>query len=137
MPKDEFDFEDPLELNGMALLSPEDTTDDMAECFAEEFMRLGYDHRRILALFANPHYLGPHLAFQQRGEAFIRDLITGVFARWGGRTDWPEPSPVGKPAGTDSTRQPAAPAVESDVSVLGDERALTDPTGAPIPLFKI
>jgi hypothetical protein len=80
MPKDEFDFEDPLELNGMAILSSEDTTNDMAECFTEEFMRLGYDHRRILAMFANPHYLGPNLAFQQRGEAFIRDLIAGVFA---------------------------------------------------------
>ena len=38
MPKDEFDFEDPFELNGMAFLSHEDTTNDMAECFTEEFM---------------------------------------------------------------------------------------------------
>jgi hypothetical protein len=35
MPKDEFDFEDPFELNGMALLSEEDTTNDMAVCFTE------------------------------------------------------------------------------------------------------
>jgi hypothetical protein len=41
MPKDEFDFDDPMELNGMALLSDEDTTDAMTECFIEEFMRLG------------------------------------------------------------------------------------------------
>lgn len=33
MPKDEFDFEDPFELNGMMFLSHEDTTNDMAECF--------------------------------------------------------------------------------------------------------
>ncbi|MBL9139021.1 MAG: hypothetical protein JNK85_24350 [Verrucomicrobiales bacterium] len=137
MPKDEFDFEDPLELNGMAFLSQEDTTNDMAECFAEEFMRLGYDHRRVMALFANPHYLGPHLAFQQRGEAFIRDLITNVFARWGRRTDWPDPTPVAKPPGTGPADQPPAPATESGVSHVDEERVLTDPTGAPIPIFKI
>jgi hypothetical protein len=83
MPKDEFDFDDPLELNGMALLTPEDTTDDMAECFVEEFMRMGYGHKQILALFRDPHYLGPHMAYEKRGEPFIRALIADVFARWG------------------------------------------------------
>ena len=39
MPKDEFDFEDPFELNGMAFMTQEDTTNDMAETFVEEFMR--------------------------------------------------------------------------------------------------
>ena len=58
MPKDEFDFEDPFELNGMAFLTHEDTTNDMAECFIEEFMRMGYSHQQVLALFRNPHYLG-------------------------------------------------------------------------------
>jgi len=90
MPKDEFDFEDPFELNGMALLSHEDTTDDMAECFAEEFMRMGYNHKQVLALFRNPQYLGPHMAFEKRGEPFIREIITDVFARWGKAVTWPE-----------------------------------------------
>ena len=68
MPKDEFDFEDPFELNGMAFMTHEDTTNDMAECFTEEFMRMGYDHQQVLALFRNPHYLGPHMALEKRGE---------------------------------------------------------------------
>src|SRR6185503_12367862 len=89
MPKDEFDFEDPFELNGMALLSHEDTTNDMAECFIEEFMRMGYSHQKILALFRNPQYLGPHMACEKRGEPFIRDLIAHVFARWGKVVTWP------------------------------------------------
>ena len=88
MPKDEFDFEDPLELNGVALLTHEDTTNDMAECFIEEFMRMGYGHKQILALFRNPQYLGPHLAFEKRGEPFVRDTITEVFARWGRSAAW-------------------------------------------------
>jgi hypothetical protein len=93
MPKDEFDFEDPFELNGMAFLSHEDTTNDMAECFTEEFMRMGYSHQQVLALFRNPHYLGPNMAFEKRGEPFIRDLIADVFARWGKVVTWPDAKP--------------------------------------------
>jgi len=94
MPKDEFDFEDPFELNGMAFLSHEDTTNDMAECFTEEFMRMGYNHKQVLALFRNPQYLGPHMAFEQRGEPFIRNLIADVFARWGKAVTWPAGNPL-------------------------------------------
>ncbi|MCW5555353.1 MAG: hypothetical protein KIS67_24725 [Verrucomicrobiae bacterium] len=89
MPKDEFDFADPFELNGMAFLTHEDTTDAMAETFIEEFMRMGHGHKQILALFRNPHYLGPNMALEKRGEPFIRDLITEVFARWGKQVEWP------------------------------------------------
>ena len=90
MPKDEFDPQDPLELNGAVLLTEQDTTEEMCECFIEEFMRLGYNGKQILALFRNPHYLGPNLAQEKRGEPFIRDLITEVFARWGRTVTWPE-----------------------------------------------
>lgn len=83
MPKDEFDLQDPLELNGVALLTREDTTDSMCECFIEEFMRMGYGPGQILALFRNPYYLGMKLVFEKRGETFIRDQIAAVFARWG------------------------------------------------------
>ncbi len=89
MPKDEFDFEDPFELNGMAFMTHEDTTNDMAETFIEEFLRMGYNHQQLLALFRNPHYLGPNMALEKRGEPFIRDLIADVFARWGRKVEWP------------------------------------------------
>jgi len=93
MPKDEFDFEDPFELNGMAFLTHEETTNDMAETFIEEFMRMGYNHKQVLALFRNPHYLGPNMVLEQRGEPFIRDLITEVFACWGKAVTWPSVTP--------------------------------------------
>jgi hypothetical protein len=88
MPKDEFDFKDPFELNGMAFLTHEDTTDAMAECFIEEFMRIGYSHTKILALFRHPRYIGPNMAFEKRGEAYICDLIEEVFARRGRPVSW-------------------------------------------------
>lgn len=83
MPKNEFDFEDPFELNGVALQTDEDTTDAMCECFIEEFMRMGYNAKQILALFRNPHYLGMNMVLEKRGEEFVRQRVAEVFARWG------------------------------------------------------
>ena len=123
MPKDEFDFEDPFELNGMAFLSHEDTTNDMAECFTEEFMRMGYNHKQVLALFRNPKYLGPHMAFEKRGEPFIRDLIADVFARWGRTGVAPASNFSGKDS-EDGDRRDACP-------------TWTDPMGAPIPKLNV
>ena len=85
MPKDEFDFEDPLELNGLAFLTEEDTSTQMAQCFTEEFMRMGYNHKQVLALFRNPHYIGPNMVLSNKGEPFVQEVISEVFARWGRR----------------------------------------------------
>lgn len=156
MPKDEFDFEDPFELNGMAFMTQEDTTNDMAETFIEEFMRMGYGHKQILALFRNPHYLGPNMALEKRGEPFIRDLIADVFARWGKQVEWPVAAgvlpalePGFQPGGTDvqSTEVLKSSDALADASVnpggklppstAGRMPAATDPTGAPIPEYTV
>ena len=93
MPKDEFDIDDPLELNGVAFLTQEDTTDAMCECFIEEFMRMGYSPKQILALFRNPNYLGMSMVLEKRGESFVRTTISDIFARWGRTVAWPEGNP--------------------------------------------
>jgi hypothetical protein len=137
MPKDEFDFEDPFELNGMAFLTQQDTTSAMAECFIEEFMRLGYGAKQILSLFRNPHYLGPNLALQKRGEPFIRDLFSEVLARWGKQVAWADSDArhceeIQPAAGMVSRREEpklAASAVELDSWAI-------DPMGIPIPKLK-
>ena len=127
MPKDEFDFEDPFELNGMAFLTHEDTTDNMAECFIEEFMRMGYGHKQILALFRNPHYLGPNMAFEKRGEPFIRELITELFARWGKTA-----------LGNGTSEDVGERGLEPQRLPLGvEETAETDPMGAPVPRLNV
>ena len=93
MPKDEFDPEDPMELNGAVFLTEEDTTNTMCECFIEEFMRMGYGPDQMMLLFRNPHYLGMHMVWQNRGERFLRDSIAATFARWGQAVTWPTPTP--------------------------------------------
>ncbi len=122
MPKDEFDFDDPLELNGMALLSEEDTTDAMTECFIEEFMRLGWTHKQVLALFRNPHYIGMNMVLQNRGEPYVKNYIGEVFARWGRAVEWTECS-CGKPHHTEKAAEQTVPL----------DSTACDPMGAPIP----
>lgn len=88
MPKDEFDPEDPMELCGVGILTTEDTTLPMTECFVEEFMRLGYNHKQILALFRNPYYTGMNMVIEKKGEPFVRDIISEIFAKWGRPVRW-------------------------------------------------
>ena len=132
MPKDEFDFDDPMELNGIGLVCNEDTTEAMTECFIEEFMRLGHNHKQILALFRNPHYIGMNMALQNRGEPFVREKIVEVFARWGRAVAWPQSRAGVPPAPCGSASHESSNLVEE-----GDRRdaspTLTDPMGAPIP----
>jgi len=136
MPKDEFDFDDPMELNGVALLTDEDTTEAMTECFIEEFMLMGYNDKQLLALFRNPHYLGMNMVLQKRGEQFVRNKIAEIFARWG--------RPVRSPASTvDSSALPEK--VGSHVlkgSHEGEGRrdacpTLTDPLGNSVPKINL
>ncbi len=136
MPKDEFDFEDPFELNGMALLSHEDTTNDMAECFTEEFMRMGYSHTQVLAVFRNPHYLGPNMAYEKRGEPFIRDLIGDVFARWGKAVTWPDPGGNGGEE-AHSSKSEIDQSLVTSAATADMAETLTDPMGSPIPKLNV
>jgi hypothetical protein len=128
MPKDEFDFEDPLELNGIALLTQEDTTDAMCECFIEEFMRMGHNAGQVLALFRNPHYLGMNMVLEKRGEQFVLDCITDVFARWG------------RPLEKSETRDPKSEGGQeppAEAATNHSDTPATDPMGAPIPDFNL
>ena len=123
MPKDEFDPEDPMELTGVGIVTDEDTMDAMTECFIEEFMRLGHNHKHLLALFRNPHYIGMNMVLQNKGEAYVRDRISDVFAKWGRPFKWPahlekEVEPVLPKQTVAATELPGGP---------------TDPMGEPLP----
>ena len=141
MPKDEFDFDDPLELNGMAFVTDEDTTDAMCECFIEEFMRMGYDANQVLALFRNKNYLGPNMALQKRGEHHIRDSITAVFAQWGRQADWrrdeaPAEPGLFPPAKTQQGLRHGGEHQFAATQVMPEAKSVLDPLGTPIPHFE-
>ena len=58
---------------------------DMAECFAEEYIRSGFDADRVLEMFQTQGYAGPFLAYQTLGEDVIRNIIDELMPLWGGR----------------------------------------------------
>jgi len=97
MPKDEIDPEDPMELCGVGLLTEEDTSEPMTECFIEEFLRMGYNAKQVLALFCNPHYTGMNMVIQTRGEPFVKDKIVEVFGWWKRPVNWAGQSSAGVP----------------------------------------
>ena len=75
MPLHEPDDTDPLELVGVRLpAATDESTRAMAECFVEEFARLGYDQHTILELFRNPEYAAAHDALRVLGEPHIVQL---------------------------------------------------------------
>ncbi len=77
MPMKEPGSEDPMELVGVRLPVKDDTAvKEMAECFIEEFIRMGHSVDEVFALFKNPFYAGPHEAYRNLGEDWISKMIT-------------------------------------------------------------
>lgn len=82
MPKDEFETEDPMELVGMVLPGEAGTLEVMAECIVEEYVRMGWDERRLMTLFVNPMFLATYRIYRQKGEAYVRELVSRTCARY-------------------------------------------------------
>ena len=86
MPYEEPDPTDPMTLQGMVFETEDDqATHDMAECFIEEYIRLGSSAAQIMKMFQTSDYAGPHLAYQVLGEKTITSLIDEIAQRWGPR----------------------------------------------------
>jgi len=79
----QFEPDDPLELVGVSLAADEGALDEMARCLVEDYVRDGWDADRLLALFRDPFYGTLHVIYRQRGEDYVRGLITQIVARWG------------------------------------------------------
>jgi hypothetical protein len=82
MPWDEVDPDDPQVLVGVALPGDAAAMHAMAAVFAEEFARLGYPEARILGLFDDPFYAGPHAARRALGAAAVRAIVAEAVAAW-------------------------------------------------------
>jgi hypothetical protein len=88
MPHDEFVDEDPMGLVGMVVPGEPGQLEAMAECFVEEYARMGWDERRLMTLFVNPTFLATHRIYRLKGEDYVRELIRRTCAKWGPTTNF-------------------------------------------------
>lgn len=82
MPKNEPDLTDPMELAGVAFDDPSgESTRIMAECFADEFLRLGHSPVEVMDLFrCQEHRLANH-AWQILGDVKVYLLVRQLAER--------------------------------------------------------
>ena len=71
-----------------------------------------------------------NMVLEKRGEQFVRDSITDIYARWG--------RPANLPALNSQTLSQAPPSSENppetaDAQAITVAGTLTDPMGAPVP----
>lgn len=78
MPKDEFIAEDPMQLVGMVLPGEQGQLEAMAECIVEEYVRMGWDERRLMTLFVKPMFMATHRIYRQKGEKYVQELIQKI-----------------------------------------------------------
>jgi len=77
----EFELDDPFQPVAVRLATPGyDGVEAMARCFVEEFALMGWPPERIFKLFTAPQFAGSYSVFQERGEAYVREIIASVFA---------------------------------------------------------
>ena len=93
MPYNEPDATDPMTLTGVVIETEDDQAmREMADCFVEEYTRLGFDPERLLRVFKTRGYVGPFMAYKALGEPAIRKLIEEHAQRRGPvRSAPPEP----------------------------------------------
>lgn len=82
MAEKHFEDDDPMELVGMVMPGGPGQLEQMAEAIVDEYARLGWDEKRMMALFVNPFFLATHRIYRLKGEAYVRELIQRIVARW-------------------------------------------------------
>lgn len=92
MPKDEFDRADPMELVGMVLPGEPGQLEAMAECIVEEYVRMGWNEKRLMTLFHSPMFLATNRIYREKGETYVRELIRQTRAKWGNLSQGDAPS---------------------------------------------
>jgi hypothetical protein len=82
MPEKEYVEEDPMELVGMVLPGECGQLERMAECIVEEYVRMGWDEKRLMTIFVHPMFLATHRVYLQKGELYVRELIQDTCNRY-------------------------------------------------------
>ena len=82
MPYKDLEHDDPMNLVGMVLPGEAGQVEAMAECIIEDYVRLGWDERRLLSIFASPMFLATHRIYRQKGEGYVRRLIRETWRKY-------------------------------------------------------
>ena len=83
MAEKEWEEDDPMEMVAIELPAQSDAElRDMALCFAEEMVRLGWEEDKLIKVFQSPFYHGPNLVYRQKGEKFVREVIQQAKTMW-------------------------------------------------------
>ena len=71
---------DPFEAVAVRIPTPAgyDGMREMARCFVEEYALMGWPRERIMRLFEQPRYTAAHAVYEERGAAFVQELIDDV-----------------------------------------------------------
>ena len=86
MPYEDPDATDPMTLHGVSCETDSDQAHhEMAACFIEEYLRLGFTSEQILKMFQTKGYAGPYLAYEILGQETIASVIDEHAQRWGPR----------------------------------------------------
>ena len=97
--KKEVEDDDPFEMVGIGFDGQSEAElKDMALCFAEEFIREGWDEMELFYLFQSPLYVGPHMVWKQKGDEFVKAVIAEAVSMWRPRLIQTTAAP-GKPKG--------------------------------------
>ncbi|GMU24902.1 MAG: hypothetical protein AMXMBFR13_49730 [Phycisphaerae bacterium] len=76
MPYNDPDTTDPMTLHGVEIeVDGDEANREMAQCFIEEYLRIGFDGPEILRIFRTKGYAGPNMALHRLGEPTIRSMI--------------------------------------------------------------
>ena len=65
-------------MEGVAIAVPSNggrSLEEMALCFAAEFIAMGWSGQAIRDMFQQPFYHGPHLVYKKKGMAFVDEVI--------------------------------------------------------------
>jgi hypothetical protein len=83
MPYDEPDETDPMMLVGVELPGDASSAEESCRVLADEFARMGLSEEKLMELFRDPFYTGPHSAFRALGEEKVRAIVCECVGIWG------------------------------------------------------
>lgn len=81
MAEKHFELDDPYELVAARVpLEPGVDADEvMARCFIEEYALMGTPRHKMLQLFRSKFFAGTNVIYENRGEAFVQQIIDDVY----------------------------------------------------------